>query len=136
MIIENSNRGTVLGEAIEVAATAVQRVRGLLGRDCLADGQGLLFKNCSSLHTFFMHFAIDIVYMDKAGKVLKSSAGVRPFKIVPAPLRAYYALELPVGAIDRSETRVGDHLRFMEELDAPTEAVRGIEAGEASVTSA
>ena len=115
MIVKNADRDTVLGEAIEVALTAAQKVKGLLGRDCLADGQGLLFKGCGSLHTFFMQFPIDIIYLDRAGKVLKSSASVRPFKIVAAPLRAYYALELPAGAISKSATRKGDHVRFDEE---------------------
>ena len=115
MIVQNEARNSTLGDAIEVAATAVQRCKGLLGRDCLADGQGLLFKSCSSLHTMFMQFPIDILYMDKKGKVLKAARGVRPFKLVAAPLRSYYALELPVGAIERSGTRVGDHLLFQEE---------------------
>ncbi len=117
MIVRNSNRGTALGEAIEVAATAVQRVKGLLGRDCLADGQGLLFKQCASLHTFFMHFPIDVVYTDKSGKVLKVAVGVRPFKLVAAPFHAYYAIELPEGAILESQTKVGDLLQFMEEME-------------------
>ena len=115
MIVQNANRGTVLGEAIEVAATAVQRVKGLLGRECLQDGQGLLFKSCSSLHTFFMQFPIDILYADKRGKVLKSVPAVRPFAVVRAPLRSYYAIELPVGSLERSQTRVGDHLHFLDE---------------------
>jgi uncharacterized protein len=115
LIIENPSKGTVLGETIEVAATAAQKVRGLLGRQCLESGQGLLFKSCSSLHTFFMHFPIDIVFADKKGRVLKSAAAVRPFKLVAAPLRSYYAIELPAGAIERSRTRVGDHLYFREE---------------------
>src|SRR5215470_5875710 len=100
MIVANPGKGTSLGEAIEVAQTAVQRVKGLLGRECLEDGQGLLFKKCSSLHTFFMSFPIDIVFMDKHQKVLKMSRGVKPYKLVAAPLRAHYALELPVGAIE------------------------------------
>jgi uncharacterized membrane protein (UPF0127 family) len=115
MIVANSDRGTVLGEAIEVAMTAAQRVKGLLGRDSLAGGEGLLFKGCSSLHTFFMQFPIDIVFIDKQGKVLKSVRDVRPFKIVMAPFRSYYALELPVGSIDGSTTRVGDRICFLEE---------------------
>ena len=115
MIVSNSGRGTVLGEAIEVAVTAGQRVRGLLGRECLMDGQGLLFKGCSSLHTFFMQFPIDIIYIDRGGKVLRAAPEVRPFRLVPAPIRAYYALELPAGAINNSKTRVGDHLAFVEE---------------------
>ncbi len=114
MIVKNANRTTVIGEAIEVAATAAQRAKGLLGRDCLSQGEGLLFKGCSSLHTFFMQFPIDIIYADKEGKVLKLAKEVRPFKLVPAPLRAYFAVELPVGAIQASDTRVGDYLDFAE----------------------
>ncbi len=122
MLVRNTERNSVLGEAIEVAATSVQRVKGLLGRDCLADGQGLLFKHASSLHTFFMQFPIDIIFADKNGKVLKLAIGVRPFKLVAAPLRSFYAIELPVGAIERSQTRVGDRL-FLDESyeEAPFE---------------
>jgi uncharacterized membrane protein (UPF0127 family) len=114
VIVHNSDRGTVLGEAIEVAESAVGRVKGLLGRECLEDGQGLLFNHCSSLHTFFMHFPIDVLFMDKKGKVLKSAPGVKPFKLVAAPLKAQYALELPVGSISKSQTKVGDKLDFQE----------------------
>ena len=117
MIVVNADKDTRLGEAIEVAETAVQRVKGLLGRDCLADGQGLLFKHCSSLHTFFMQFPIDIIYTDKNGKVLKLARGTRPFKLVAAPFRSFYALELPEGAIQESRTKVGDRLIFDTELD-------------------
>jgi uncharacterized membrane protein (UPF0127 family) len=115
MIVRNVDCGTSLGEAIEVAATAVQRVKGLLGRECLEDGQGLLFQHCSSLHTFFMQFPIDILFIDKSGKVLKAASGVRPFKLVAAPFKAHYALELPAGAITRAATKVGDHIAFLEE---------------------
>ncbi len=62
-----------------------------------------------------MQFPIDIVFMDRRGKVLKSAPGVTPFKLVRAPPRAHYALELLVGAIDGSKTRAGDHLRLVEE---------------------
>ena len=116
MIVGNTARNTILGETIEVASTATQKVRGLLGRECLEDGQGLLFKGCSSLHTFFMNFPIDVVFTDRNGKVLKAAAEVRPFKLVAAPLRAYYAIELPAGAIERSMTREGDTLTFDDGL--------------------
>jgi hypothetical protein len=97
-----------------MAGNAVQRLRGLLGRDGLADGGGMLFSKCSSIHTFFMHFPIDIIFLDKKRKVLKSAHGVKPFKLVAAPFRAHYALELPAGAIAASDTRVGDYLDFVE----------------------
>jgi len=118
VIVGNTARNTILGETIEVAATAAQKVRGLLGRECLEDGQGLLFTGASSLHTFFMRFPIDIIYTDRKGKVLKAASEVKPFKLVAAPLRAYYAIELPAGAITRSETRVGDVLAFDDGVSA------------------
>ena len=117
MIVRNAAQNTTLGEAIEVAATAAQRVRGLLGKECLQDGQGLLFKNCASLHTFFMTFPIDIIYADRKGKVLKLAPAVKPFKLVAAPMRAFYAIELPAGAIEKSDTQVGDMITVHEELE-------------------
>jgi uncharacterized membrane protein (UPF0127 family) len=116
VIVRNAARNTTLGEAIEVAATSAQRVRGLLGRECLEDGQGLLFKNCGSLHTFFMTFPIDVIYADRKSKVLKVAAGVKPFKLIAAPMRAFYAIELPEGAIERSQTQAGDTLILDEEV--------------------
>jgi uncharacterized membrane protein (UPF0127 family) len=115
VIVRNPNRSSVLGEAIQVADTAVRKVKGLLGRECLEEGEGLLFKKCASLHTFFMRFPIDVIFMDRAGKVLRVRRDVRPYKLVAAPLRAYYALELPAGAVERSQTKVGDVLTFEEE---------------------
>ena len=115
MIVTNTSRQTLIGEAIEVAETASQKVKGLLGRECLEDGQGLLFKGAGSLHTLFMRFPIDIIYTDKQGKVVKLAKAVRPFKLVAAPLRCYFALELPAGAITASDTQVGDYLDFAAE---------------------
>jgi len=118
VIVTNVARGTVVGETIEVAASATQKVKGLLGRECLEDGQGLLFKGAGSLHTLFMRFPIDVIYTDKHGKVVKLARAVRPFKLIAAPLRCHYALELPAGAILASKTQVGDHLRFEEEPES------------------
>ncbi len=123
MIIRNTSRNTVVGETIEVAETAVQKVKGLLGRDCLEDGQGLFFKGAGSLHTLFMRFPIDVIYANKQAKVVKAAKAVQPFKVVAAPLRGYYAIELPVGAIAASNTQVGDFLVFDDEpelIDAPS----------------
>lgn len=115
MIVQNQDQNSSLGAAIAVAGTSTSRAKGLLGRDSLASGEGLLFKNCSSLHTFFMRFPIDIIFADKNGRVLKIAESVGPFRLVAAPLRSHYAIELPVGAIAESATKVGHHLIFVEE---------------------
>lgn len=117
MIVRNTSRDTVVGETIEVAETASQQVKGLLGRDRLEDGQGLLFKGAGSLHTLFMRFPIDVIYATKQGKVAKVAKAVRPFKLVAAPLRCHYAIELPAGAITASNTQVGDYLDFEDGPD-------------------
>ena len=117
MIVQNAERDSTLGTAIEVAATAAKRARGLLGREALAAGEGLLFKHCSSLHTFFMRFPIDIVYADKDGRVLKIATAVPPFRMCMAPRRSFYALELPAGSLVGTNTHVKDVLRFVEEYE-------------------
>ena len=124
MIVQNANRESVLGEAIEVAETSAKRAKGLLGRDALAAGEGLLFKHCSSLHTLFMRFAIDIVFISKEGKVLKVAHAVPPFRICIAPLRAHYALELPAGSIEVSGTKVNDMLKFVDGFAAVPEPLK------------
>ena len=124
MIVQNPARETVLGAAIEVAATSSKRAKGLLGRDALAAGEGLLFKHCSSLHTLFMRFAIDIAFISKDGKVLKLAHAVPPFRICVAPLRAHYALELPAGSLEASGTKVHDMLKFVDEYAEAPEAVK------------
>jgi hypothetical protein len=121
VIVTNLARNTIVADAMEVAETASQKVKGLLGREGLEEGTGLLFKGAGSLHTLFMRFPIDIIYTDKQGKVVKTAIAVRPFKLVAAPLRCYYALELPAGAIAASNTQVGDQLEFADEVEADDE---------------
>ena len=69
--MRNQTRGTVLGEAIELADTSAKRRTGLLQHDRLEAGTGLWIVPCESVHTFFMKFAIDLVYVDRKNKVRK-----------------------------------------------------------------
>jgi uncharacterized membrane protein (UPF0127 family) len=85
------------------------RTRGLLGRSSLDDDEGMWIQPTNSIHMFFMRFAIDVVYADANGKVLKLVHDIGPWKASVCK-GAKVALELPVGAIDRSGVKVGDHL--------------------------
>ena len=131
MIVRNATRNTVIAEAVETADTALSRMHGLLGRDHFEEGRGLLITPCSSVHTFFMRFPIDLVFLDKKGKVLKIAREVRPFKLVLAPLKAYSVLELPAGVVFGTSTCVGDKL-LIEEAKATQAAARG-EAAELTI---
>jgi uncharacterized protein len=107
--VRNHTRNAVLGEAVEVADTSEKRRVGLLKHERLEPGQGLWIEPCESVHTFFMKFAIDLVYVDKHQKVRKVRKAVPPWRL-SACLTAHSIIELPAGTIERTGTQAGDEL--------------------------
>jgi uncharacterized membrane protein (UPF0127 family) len=107
----NLSRGTVLATCLEVASTGPKRNKGLLGRKGLAPGEGLWIVPCESVHTFFMQFPIDLVYLDRNNRIKKVRASVPPWRL-SACLSAHSILELPSGTIRESQTQAGDTLEF------------------------
>jgi hypothetical protein len=92
--------------------SAWSRLRGLLGSPPLRLGQRLLLASCSWIHTPGMRFPIDVVYLDREGLVLRTDVDMRPNLMGPLISRASRVVELPVGAIERTGTRVGDSLEI------------------------
>jgi uncharacterized protein len=107
----NRTRGTVLATQLELAHTGPARRKGLLGRDGLSAGGGLWIAPCESVHTFFMRFPIDLVYLDRKLRIRKVRSRVGPWRI-SACLTASSILELPVGVIGDSRTERGDILQI------------------------
>jgi len=105
----NTTRGTVLASSLEVADTGPARNKGLLNRDGLAPGTGLWIVPCQSVHTFFMRFPIDLVYLDGHKRVRKVRAAVGPGRISFC-LTAQSVIELPAGTILQTQTQRGDSL--------------------------
>jgi uncharacterized membrane protein (UPF0127 family) len=105
--LANTRSGGVLANRLLTAFDSKQRKRGLLGRDSLEKGSAMIIAPCSSVHTFFMRFAIDVAFVAKDGRVIKVCAAVRPWRIAAA-LRAFAVIELPAGALERSDTVSGD----------------------------
>jgi uncharacterized membrane protein (UPF0127 family) len=104
----NETRGALLAERTELAERALDRMRGLLGRDGLADGSALVIRPCTSIHTFFMRFAIDVLFLDDRGRALRAIGSMRPFRLTRIYPRAACVAELPAGTLARSGTREGD----------------------------
>jgi hypothetical protein len=111
----NRTRDTVLGEAVDVADTSAKRRTGLLKHARLEPGEGLWISPCESVHTFFMKFPIDLVYVDRKRKVRKVRSRVPAWRL-SACLPAHSVVELPTGTAERSGTQVGDELVF-DKLD-------------------
>lgn len=109
--MRNQTRGTVLGDAVELADTSAKRRTGLLRHDHLEPGAGLWIVPCESVHTFFMKFAIDLVYVDKKNRVRKVRNAVPPWRL-SACLTAHSILELPSGTVRQTGTERGDELVF------------------------
>lgn len=107
--MRNRTRNSTLGDAVELADTSAKRRTGLLRHTGLKPGEGLWIVPCESVHTFFMKFAIDLVYIDKAKKVRKVRSAVPPWRL-SACLSAHSILELPPGTVEQTGTRPGDEL--------------------------
>ncbi len=96
----------------ETANTAASRTQGLLGRDSLAPGQGLILDPCRLIHTFFMRFAIDVVFVDRRQRVTRVARDVRPFRFAWGGWSARATLELPAGTLARVPVPPGAQLRL------------------------
>jgi uncharacterized membrane protein (UPF0127 family) len=112
MRVFNQTQAVSLISQGRVADTFWLRLRGLLGAAPLQEGEGLILVGEKSIHTFFMGFPIDVLYVDQTGKVIRADAEVVPYRIGPLVIRSAYVLELPSGAIASTGTQVGDQLKF------------------------
>lgn len=101
--------GTVVCERCTLADSPVTRLKGLLGRDGLEQGEGLLLRPASSIHTFFMRFPIDVVFLDRTLVVLGIEDTVDPWRSA-SKRGAKAVLELPAGESSRRGLTVGTQL--------------------------
>ncbi len=112
MRIRNVTRGSELASQAYAARGFWPRLRGLLGRASLQPGEALLLEPCSSIHTAFMRFAIDVVYVDRSGQVIKVVSGLKPFRASGVLRGARSVIELPSGTVVATGTARGDQLTF------------------------
>jgi hypothetical protein len=110
-VVNPSRGGSVLATHLEVAGSGSTRRKGLLGRDGLAQGEGLWIVPCESVHTFFMRFPIDLIYLDRENRVRKVRNAVGAWRL-SACFSAHSVLELPAGVIRATATQRGDVLEF------------------------
>ena len=112
MRIHNSSRGTQLASEAHAARGFWSRLIGLVGRSSLQTGEALVFEPCNSIHTAFMRFAIDVVYVDRSRRVVKVVSRLKPFRMSGALRDACSVIELPGGTVANTGTAPGDQLAF------------------------
>ncbi|MDR3739421.1 MAG: DUF192 domain-containing protein [Terracidiphilus sp.] len=112
MQIVNETRKTVLASNAEVADTPQRRSKGLLGRNGLGPGGALWIVPCESVHTFWMKFDLDLIYIDRRYRVVKIRTGVPPWRL-SACLKAHSIIEFQASALRDTGTLPGDQLAFV-----------------------
>ena len=110
MKIINQTKKIVLAENANLADTPFKRIKGLIGRRSLRDGEALIIKPCNSIHTFFMNFPIDVIFVGKNHKIVKIISGLAPFRLSPIYLGSAYVIELSAGTVSPESAVVGDNL--------------------------
>jgi uncharacterized membrane protein (UPF0127 family) len=106
--IANSD-GPIVCERCVLADSAPRRLRGLLGRKRLDSGHGILIRPAPAIHTWFMRFAIDAVFLDRNLNVLSVRPELRPWRMA-GQRGARAVLELPAGEAERRGVQPGDRL--------------------------
>jgi uncharacterized membrane protein (UPF0127 family) len=109
--VVNVSRNAPLGDAIRVAASLWERGVGLLGSRHLAPGEGMWLSPCQSIHTLFMRFPIDALFLDSQGVVLHQKTLV-PWRVSRWVRGSRGVLELPAGTLRQTGTEPGDRIQM------------------------
>lgn len=105
-----NNQAELIADQVDVAQSFIARAKGLLGKSDLPKNQGLWIKPCRDIHTFFMKFAIDCVFLDSKMQIVNIASNVGPFKFVGPYWKSTSVIEFKSGFVEEKKLKVGDHL--------------------------
>jgi len=109
--------GEKVVEAVELAVDLKSRLVGLLGRSSLGTRRAMYLSPCSSIHTFFMKFPIDLVFLSRGLEVTKIVRDVGPWRMVIGGPDAWSVLEMESGWFPADALKVGDKVCLNERQD-------------------
>ena len=97
--VENLTRGQIVTTICEIADNEWARFRGLIGHAPLKSGEGMLILPCSSVHTHFMGFPIDVLFVHKDHRVVGLCENLKPWRFGPMFQGVRYVIELPADTV-------------------------------------
>jgi hypothetical protein len=103
--------GIILAQEVEEARSFGKRLKGLMFRASMKPGTAMLLDPCPQIHTCFMRFALDVLFLDKNGTVLYIMENMKPWRLSPIICRATQTLEMPAGTL-QGRIKKGMQLRF------------------------
>ncbi len=113
MKLINSTNGALLADNVEVAGNFKKRLKGLIGASALKHGEALILFPCNCVHTFFMKFPIDVLFVDRDATILHAFENMRPFRFSPLIRSSYMVVELPAGRLSSTGTAAGNHVQLV-----------------------
>ena len=111
--VVNESRDTVLIERGGLAVSWWERFVGLMGRKSLEEGDGLVIRPCESIHTFWMRFPIDVIFVDVNDRVTRLFPAVPAWRMKLGGRHADTVIEMPPGVIAASKTEKGDRITIV-----------------------
>ena len=111
LCLRNRRTGQVLASALLPALDSGSRKTGLLKHTSLADGEAMVIAPSNAVHTWFMKFDLDLVFVRRDGRVVKTRASVKPWRM-SAALRAFAVIEMRAGTLAERDTQPGDILEL------------------------
>jgi len=112
--IENKREGTTVAERAKLANTFFSRLKGLLGTKQLGEGEALILEPCQSIHTFFMKYDLDIIFLDKKNIIVGVAEHLKPNRLSSFYRKASKAVELPSGGVLKGKVVIGEKLEFIK----------------------
>ncbi len=112
MRIINLKNNIVLADKVKVANTFLTRLVGLLNRSSLDKGEALILDPSNAIHTLFMRFPIDVLFLDKNNRIIGLIHALQPFRLSPAFYKSVLTIEFPENALKVSQTHLGDIIKI------------------------
>jgi len=110
--IQKKEDSKILAKKARLANGFFSRLKGLLGTKELPKDEGVILDPCKSVHTFFMHYDLDVIFIDKNNMIIGCEASLKPNRFSSYYGTARKAIELPAGTIEERELRLGQKLEF------------------------
>ncbi len=113
MKLVNKTKNKEILSSLKQAETFLSKAIGLLNKQGLEKGEGLLFTNCGSIHTLGMRFSIDVIFLDAGNRVVKTVSCLKPMRLCFGPFKTKYIIESFCGAF-KGRADKGDILVWEE----------------------
>ncbi|MDF2521859.1 MAG: hypothetical protein K0R84_2487 [Clostridia bacterium] len=109
-MLYNVSKDNLVLEKLKLADGFFSKFKGLMGAKKLNKSEGLMLLSCNSIHTCFMRFPIDVVFLNMDYEVIALKERLQPWRFVNFVKKAYITVEMPEGTIENKQVQVGDLL--------------------------